>query len=154
MYFYRRPMWGIGFKILMIFLIIAGGTFIARSAFQAGLAQGVGLETGEITGPMLYPHAKGWKYPHIGGSFLPVLAIFLGGILLVKLITSIVGLVMFKRWKDKGGPEWDEWKAHKYHGHHFGPCQPGPWGFYPYSPMKKGADESEKDTQPDQNQEN
>jgi len=144
-------MWGIGFKILMIILLIAGGTFIARSAFQAGLVQGVGLESGEITGPMFYPHAKGWIYPHFGGSFLPVLAIFLGGILLVKLITSIVGLVMFKRWKDKDGSEWDEmkaWKAHRFHRyHHWGHCPPGYWDAYPIHPSYKEDLENKDDPQ-------
>ncbi len=134
MFFYRNPGWGIGFKIFMVLLLIAGGTFVARSAFQAGMLQGAAVEAGEITAPTFSPHMKG--YHPMGGSFLPVLAIFLGGILLIKLITSIVGLVMFKRWKTEGGPGWDEMKAWKYsnfrpHSHHFGPCHPGPWGAYP-----------------------
>lgn len=134
MFFYRRPMWGIGFRIFMILMLIAGGTFMARSAFQAGVAQGAAAEGAEITAPYLYPHMKG--YHPMGGSFLTFLAIFFGGILLIKLITSIVGLVMFKRWRTEGGPEWDEMKGGKYHNfrhhpHHFGPCHPGPWGAYP-----------------------
>jgi|GEM_PF-2498968 len=134
MFFYRNPGWGIGFKIFMVILLIAGGTFMARSAFQAGVMQGAAVEAGEITAPYFHPHMKGY-YP-MGGSFLPFLAIFFGGILLIKLITSIVGLVMFKRWKTEGGSDWDEMKAWKYrnfrhHSHHFGPCHPGPWGAYP-----------------------
>ena len=134
MFFYKNPGWGIGFKIFMVILLIAGGTFMARSAFQAGVMQGAAVEAGQITAPYFHPHMKGY-YP-MGGSFLPFLAIFFGGILLIKLITSIVGLVMFKRWKTEGGPDWDEMKAWKYnnfrpHAHHFGPCHPGPWGAYP-----------------------
>jgi len=132
MFFYRNPMRGIGFRIFMVIMLIAGGTFMARSAFQAGVMQGAAVEAGEITAPFFYPHMKGF-HP-MGGSFLPVLAIFFGGILLIKLITSIVGLVMFKRWKTEGGPDWDEMKASKYwkfrQPHHYGPCHPGPWGAY------------------------
>jgi hypothetical protein len=132
MFFYRNPMWGIGFRIFMVIMLIAGGTFMARSAFQAGFVQGAAVEGGEITAPFFYPHMRG--YQPMGGSFLSFLAIFFGGILLIKMITSIVGLVMFKRWKGEGGPDWDEMKARKYrnfrHPHHFGPCHPGPWGTY------------------------
>jgi len=134
MFFYRRPMWGIGFRIFMVILLIAGGSILARSAFQAGVMQGAAAEGAEITAPYFQPHMKG--YHPMGGSFLPFLAIFFGGILLIKLITSIVGLVMFKRWKTEGGPDWDEMKARKYgmfrhHPYHYGPCHPGPWGAYP-----------------------
>jgi len=133
MFFYRNPGWGIGFRILMVILLIAGGIFLARSAFQAGVLQGAALEGGEITAPYFYPHMKGY-FP-MGISFLPILAIFLGGLLLIKMITSIVGLVMFNRWKTEGGPDWDEMKAWKYrhfrhHPPHFGACHPGPWGAY------------------------
>lgn len=133
MFFYRRPMWGIGFKILMVFLLIAGGTMITRSAFQAGVIQGAAAEGAEFTVPYFAPHLKG--YHPLGGSFFTILAIFFGGVLLIKLITSIVGLVMYRRWKADGGPEWDEMKSWKYrnfrhHPHHFGPCHPGPWGAY------------------------
>ena len=141
MFFYRNPGWGIGFRIFMVVMLIAGGTFMARSAFQAGFLQGAAAEGGEITAPYFQPHMKG--YHPMGGSFLPFLAIFFGGILLIKLITSIVGLVMFKRWKTEGGPDWDEMKAWKYrshrHPHHFSPCHPGPWGVYPM----KGKPETE-----------
>ncbi len=133
MFFYRNPVWGIGFRIFMVIMLIAGGTFLVRSAFQAGVMQGAAVEGGEITAPHFYPNMRG--YHPMGGSFLPFLAIFFGGILLIKMITSIVGLVMFKRWRTEGGSDWDEMKAHKYrnfrHPHHFGPCHPGPWGAYP-----------------------
>ena len=134
MFFYRRPGWAIGFKIFMVILLIAGGTFMARSAFQAGFQQGAAVEGGEITAPYFYPHMKG--YSPMGVSFLPILAIFFGGFLLIKMISSIVGLVMFKRWKTEGGPDWDEMKAwnhqrFRHHPHHCGPYQAGPWGAYP-----------------------
>ena len=142
MFFYRNPMWGIGFRILMVILLIAGGTFVVRSAFQAGVMQGAAVEGGEITAPAFYPHMKG--YHPLGGSFLPFLAVFFGGLLLIKLITSIVGLVMFKRWRTEGGPDWDEMNAWKYrhfrHPGHFGPCHPGPWGAY-YMKDKPGAED-------------
>jgi len=143
MYFYRRPMWGFGFRIFMIILLIAGGSMIARSAFQAGVLQGAAAEGAELTAPYFAPHMKG--YHPMGGSFFTVLAIFFGGLLLIKLITSIVGLVMFNRWKKEGGPEWDDMKAHKYgmfrhHPYHYGPCHPGPWGAYPIK-EKPAADD-------------
>ena len=136
MYFYRHPGWGIGFKILMIVLIIAGGTFMARSAFQAGYLQGAAAEGVELTAPYFGPHMKGYGFPPFGGSFLPFLAIFFGGILLIKLITSIIGLVMFKKWKEEGGPGWENWKAYKFRPHpaHCGPWHHGGWGPYPYPP--------------------
>ena len=141
MFFYRNSGWGIGFRIMMVILLIAGGTFMVRAAFQAGIMQGAALEGGEITAPFYYPHMKGFN--PMGVSFLPILAIFLGGMLLIKLITSIIGLVMFKRWKTEGGPDWDEMKVWKYrnfrhHPHHFGPCHPGPWGAY-YMKDEPGA---------------
>jgi hypothetical protein len=154
MFFYRRPFWGVGAKILMIFLLIAGGSLVARSAFQAGLIQGASVEGGELVGPYFYPHAKGHYFHPFGGSFLTFLAIFLGGILLIKLITSIVGLIMFKRWKTEMGPEWEDWHARKYHHHFYGPCHPGPWGPYPFSAMKiKGEEKSKDETPPDQTDE-
>jgi hypothetical protein len=137
MYFYRHPGWGIGLKILMIVLIIVGGSFLARSTFQAGYLQGAAAEGVEITAPYAYPHLKGHPFHGLGGSFLPILAIFLGGILLIKLITSIIGLVMFNKWKAEVGPDWKKWKYHRfrpfpthcgpfgYHGH-------GHWGPHPY----------------------
>lgn len=133
MFFYRNPGWGIGFRILMVVLLIAGGTFMMRTAFQAGLMQGAAVEGGEIAVPFVYPHMK--AYHPMNGSFLTILAIFFGGILLIKLISSIIGLVMFKRWKTEGGPDWDEMRAWKsghfrHHPHHYGPCYPGPWGAY------------------------
>lgn len=134
MFFYRNPGWGIGFRIFMVILLIAGGTFMVRSAFQARDIQRAAVEGGEVTAPYFHPHMKGYR--PMGGYFLPFLAIFFGGILLIKLVSSIVGLVMFKRWKAEGGPDWDEMKAWKYrnswhHPHHFGPCHPGPWSGYP-----------------------
>ncbi len=146
MFFYRNPGWGIGFKIFMVILLIAGGTFMARSAFQAGFLQGAAVEGGEITAPYFYPHMKGY-FP-MGGSFLPLLVIFFGGMLLIKLITSIVGLVMFKRWKTEGGPDWDEMKAwkhnrFKHHPYHFGPHHCGPWAAYPIK------EEAEDETPPE-----
>ena len=152
MYFYRHPGWGIGFKILMIVLIIAGGSFLARSAFQTGYLQGAAEEGAEITAPF-YPHLKGYAFHPFQGSFLTVLAIFFGGILLIKLITSMIGLIMFKKWKDEGGPGWEEWKAYKFRPHpaHCGPWHYGGWGphFYPPYPGWKekegGAPEDQKD---------
>ena len=47
MFFYRHPGWGIGFKILIIVLLIAGGTFIARSSFQESFLQGAAVEGNE-----------------------------------------------------------------------------------------------------------
>jgi len=145
MFFYRHPGWGIGFKILMVFLLIAGGTLFARSAFQAGYLQGLAVDGGEITAPMFYPHAKGFvSHPaFMGGSFFTVLAVFFGGILLIKLITSIVGLVMFKRWKTEGGSEWEDWMSHKFRHHpaHYGLHHMGHWGPYPYPPQRKPVDE-------------
>jgi hypothetical protein len=86
----------------------------------------------------------------MGGSFFAVLVIFFGGLLLIKLITSIVGLIMFKRWKTDGGPDWEDWRtwrSHKYH-HHCGPYHHGPWGPYPFSRMKETPDdESGEETQ-------
>ena len=152
MFFYRRPGWGIGFRIFMVIMLIAGGTFMVRSAFQAGVMQGAAVEGGEITAPYFYPHMKG--YSPMSGSFLPFLAIFFGGILLIKMITSIVGLVMFKRWKTEGGPDWDEMKAWKFNKfrpgpHHCGPHYPGPWGTYPMKdkPGAEGEAPEEKDDQ-------
>lgn len=147
MFFYRRPMWGIGFKILMVILLIAGGTMMARSAFQSGYLQGTAAEGAEITAPYFAPHMKG--YHPMGGSFFPILAIFFGGILLIKLITSIVGLMMFNRWKKEGGPEWDEMKAAKYyrfwnHRHHCGPYHAGPWGPYPIKDKPETGDPVEE----------
>ena len=129
MFFYRKPGWAIGFKVMMVFLLIAGGTFLARSAFQAGFLQGAAVDGGEITMPYFYPHSRGFSFYPMGGSFLPFLAIFFGGILLVKLISSIVGFVMFKSWKTEAGPDWEDWKAMKYnrygpHGHHCRPHYP------------------------------
>ena len=146
MFFYRNPGWGIGFRILMIVLLIAGGTFMARSAFQAGFLQGAAVEGGEITAPYFYPHMKGF-HP-MGGSFLPILLIFFGGLMLIKLITSIAGLVMFKRWKTEGGPDWDEMKAwqhsrFRHHPRHYGPHHCGPWGAYPIK------EEAEEETPPE-----
>ncbi len=143
MYFYRHPGWGIGFKILMIVLLIAGGTFVARSSFQAGFLQGTVVEGGEFTTPMFYPHQKGMIFHPMGGSFFSVVALFFGGILLIKLITSIIGLVMFKRWKTEGGPEWEDWKYSKFrpHPHHCGPYYRGHWGPTPYPPQAKAAED-------------
>ncbi len=145
MFFYRRPGWAIGFKIFMVILLIAGGTFMARSAFQAGFLQGAAVEGAELTAPYFNPHMKGYR--PMSGSFLPVLFIFLGGILLIKLITSIVGLVMFKRWKTEGGPDWDEMKAWNYqrfwhHPHHCGPWHPGHWGAYMFKEKPEAEAES------------
>ena len=153
MFFYRHPGWGIGFRIFMVIMLIAGGTFMVRSAFQAGVMQGAAVESGEISAPYFYPHMKG--YHSMGGSFLPFLAIFLGGILLIKMVSSIVGLVMFKRWKTEGGPDWDEMKAWKHrnyrHPHHFGPWHPGSWGAYymkdgPGAEVDTPEDGEEKDS--------
>ena len=150
MYFYRHPGWGIGFKILMIVLIIAGGSFMARSAFQAGFLEGTAAEGAEITAPF-YPHLKGYAFHPFKGSFLTVLALFFGGILLIKLITSIIGLIMFKKWKDEGGPEWEGWKAYKFRPHHAycGPWHYGGWSPHPYPPPH-GWKEGEGGTPEDQ----
>ena len=141
MFFYRHPRWGIGFKILMIVLLIAGGTFVARSAFQAGFLQGAAVEGSEITAPVFYPHAKGFApYPFArGGSFFSILALFFGGILLIKVITSIVGLVLFNKWKAEGGPDWEDWMANRYypHPHHCGPYYRKWWGPHAYPPHTK-----------------
>ena len=146
MFFYRHPGWGIGFRIFMVFLLIAGGIAITRSAFRVGFVQGAAVEGGEITAPMFYPHTKGFAtHPFaMGGSFLTVLAVFFGGLLLIKLIISIVGLVMFKRWKDEGGPGGEDWGPyHKFrHPPAFcGPHYMGHWGPYPYPPHRKPADD-------------
>ena len=135
MYFYRHPGWGIGFKILMIVLIIAGGTFMARSAFQAGFSAGAEAEGLELTAPF-YPHMKGYAFHPYQGSFLPILALFFGGILLVKLITSVIGLVMFRKWKDEVGPDWEGWKGYKYRRYpaFCGPHHYGHWGPFPHPP--------------------
>jgi hypothetical protein len=80
----------------------------------------------------------------MGGSFFTVLAVFFGGILLIKLITSIVGLVMFKRWKAEGGPEGEDWNPYykfRHHPAHWGPHPMGHWGPYPYPPHRKPSDE-------------
>ena len=69
MFFYRRPAWGIGFRILMVFLLIAGGIAISRSAFRVGFVQGAAAEGVEITAPMFYPHAKGFDF-HSAFNFL------------------------------------------------------------------------------------
>jgi len=152
MFFYRHPGWGIGFRIFMVIMIIAGGTFMVRSAFQAGVVQGAALDGGEITAPYFIPRLKGYAINPAGGSFLPILAIFLGGILLIKMITSIVGLVMFKRWRTEGGPDWDAMKTWRHrnfrHHHHFDPCYPGPWDAY----YMKDRPEPEGDT-PDREEE-
>jgi hypothetical protein len=146
MFFYRHPGWGIGFRILMVFLLIAGGIALTRSAFQMGFMQGAALGGSEISTPMFFPHAKGFV-PHsafMGGSFFTVLAVFFGGILLIKLITSIVGLVMFKRWKAEGGPEGEDWNPYykfRHHPAHWGPHPMGHWGPYPYPPHRKPSDE-------------
>jgi len=145
MFFYRRPGWGIGFRILMVFLLIAGGIAITRSAFRVGFVQGAAVEGGDITAPMFYPHTKGFAaHPFAtGGSFLTILAVFFGGILLIKLITSIVGLVMFKRWKDEGGQEGEDWGPYHKFGHHPAFCGPGHmghWGPFPYPPRRKPAE--------------
>jgi hypothetical protein len=149
MYFYRHPGWGIGFKILMIVLIIAGGTLMARSAFQAGYLDGAsaaaaGGEGAEITAPF-YPHMKGYAFNPFRGSFLTILAFFFGGILLIKLITSVIGLVMFRKWKDEGGPAWENWMEYRFGPRpaHCGPWHHGGWGHYPYPP---GWKEEEKGT--------
>ena len=143
MFFYRYPGWGIGFRILMIVLIIAGGSLMARSAFQAGYLQGAAAEGADITVPLLYPHMKGYPYHPFGGSFLPILAIFLGGILLIKLITSIIGLIMFRKWKAEGGSGWEGWKGYRYGPHpaHCGPWHHGHWGPYPHPPWWKEREE-------------
>ena len=149
MFFYRHPGWGIGFKIFMIVLIIAGGSMMARLAFQAGYMQAAAVDTGEITAPLFYPYMKGYAFHPFGGSFLPFLAIFFGGILLIKLITSIIGLVMFNKWKTEGGSEWEDWKAYKYRPHpgRCGPYHHGPWGAYPYPPRwKADTDETSEET--------
>jgi hypothetical protein len=137
----------------MIVLLIAGGTFLARSAFQAGFLQGAAVEGGEVTGPLVFPHAKGFApYPFAkGGSFFGILAIFLGGILLIKLITSIIGLVMFNKWRAEGGKDWEDWRYHKYH-HHPVSCGPGyfgPWGPYPRPSKWKaaGEDKTQEETE-------
>jgi hypothetical protein len=145
MFFYRRPAWGIGFRILMVFLLIAGGIAITRSAFRVGFVQGAAAEGVEITAPMFYPHTKGFAaHPFaMDGSFLTVLAIFFGGILLIKLIMSTIGLVMYKRWKDEGGPDGEDWGPYHKFGHHPAFCGPhhmGHWGPYPYPPRRKPAD--------------
>jgi len=155
MFFYRKPIWGIGFAVVMIILLFVGGSFLSKSAFQAGYMQGAEVEAGEVAAPFFYPHAKGFSSHPGRGTFLTFIAIFFGGILLIKLITSIVGLVMFKRWKSEGGPDIKEWKAWKYHKfHHHGHCvpyPPGPWGAYPFSPEKtEGTDEGGEENQPDQ----
>ena len=155
MYFYRRPMWGIGFKVMMIILLLVGGSFLTRSAFQAGYLKGAEVEAGEIAAPIFYPHTKGFTHNPFGGTFLTYLAVFFGCILLIKLITSIVGLVMFNRWKSEDSPDnenWKAWKFHRFHHHgHCAPYPPGPWGPYPFSPMKKeGTEESGDENQPDQ----
>ena len=153
MFFYRHPGWGIGFKIFMIVLIIAGGSIMARSAFQAGYLQAAEAEGAEITAPLFYPHMKGYAFHPFRASFLPFLAIFFGGILLIKLITSIIGLVMFKKWRTEGGPEWEDWKAYKFRphpGHHCGPYQHGPWGAYPFPPKWKGEAEEPSEETPEE----
>jgi hypothetical protein len=146
MYFYRHPGWGIGFKVLMIVLIIAGGSFMARSAFQAGYMQGAAADASvdgaEVIVPMVYPHMKGYAMRPFGGSVLPILAIFLGGILLIKLITSIIGLIMFRKWKSEGGPGWEKWKGYRHHHPAFcGPYHHGGWGPFPYPPYGMGKEE-------------
>lgn len=138
----------------MIVLLIAGGTFVARSAFQAGFLQGGAVEGGEITTPMFYPHIKGFApYPFArGGSFFSILALFFGGILLIKLITSIIGLVMFNKWKTEGGPDWEDWKAKRYypHPHHCGPYYRKWWGSRAYpphtiDPVEESSQEQDKE---------
>lgn len=145
MFFYRRPAWGIGFRILMVFLLIAGGIAISRSAFRVGFVQGAAVEGGEITAPMFYPHTKGFAaHPFAAdGSFLTVLAVFFGGLLLIKLIMSTIGLVMYKRWKDEGGQDGEDWGPYHKFGHHPAFCGPhhmGPWGPYSYPPRRKPAE--------------
>jgi hypothetical protein len=145
MFFYRRPAWGIGFRILMVILLIAGGIAISRSAFRVGFVQGAAAEGVEITAPMFYPHAKGFiTHPtFMGGSFITVLAVFFGGLLLIKLIMSTIGLVMYKRWKDEGGPDGEDWGPYHKFGHHPAFCGPhhmGHWGPYRYPPRRKPAD--------------
>ena len=142
MYFYRNPGWGFGMRILMVVLLIAGIGFVAKTSFQAGLMQGAALEGGEITIPYFAPYAKGFMHPVWGGSFFPVFAVFLGGILLIKLISSIVGLVMFNRWRKEKGDDWESmgpWHFHKFRGH-WAPCHPGPWDAYPIK--RKGGPEA------------
>lgn len=117
----------------MAVLLVAGIGFVTRTAFQAGLMQGAALEGGEIAIPAFAPHAKGFRGPALGGSFFTILAVFLGGILLIKLISSIAGLVMFNRWRKEKGADWEPmgpWHHRKFHGH-WGPCHPGPWDTYP-----------------------
>ncbi len=145
MFFYRHPGWGIGFRIFMVFLLIAGGIAITRSAFRVGFVQGAAVEGGEITAPMFYPHTKGFAtHPFaMGGSFLTIIAVFFGGILLIKLIISIVGLVMFKRWKAEGGADGEDWGPYHKFGYHPIFCRPhymDHWGPYPYPPHRKPAD--------------
>ena len=153
MYFYRYPGWGIGFRIFMIVLLIAGASFMTRSAFQAGYLQGAAAEGAEITVPYFAPHLKGHYFSPMGGTFLTVLAVFFGGILLIKLISSIVGLVMFNRWRKKAGKDWDPSKAWRYrkfygHPHHWGPHHYGPWGGYPPNDDPE-AESGDAESEPD-----
>jgi hypothetical protein len=107
-----------------------------------------------MTNPYFYPHAKGFGYHPMGGTFLTVAAIFLGGILLIKLVTSIIGLVMFNRWKKEGftAPEdWESWKGHRFHPYH-SHCglYHGPWKAYPHPPAEHKSKEATVEDKSDQ----
>ena len=153
MYFYRHPGWGFGMRILMVVLLIAGIGIVSKTAFMAGFARSAVVEGGEAAVPYLAPHAKGYGYNPLSVSFLTVIAVFLGGILLIKLVSAIVGLVMFNRWKKAAGEDWVKmgpWsprKTHRMGGNwaHCGPWHPGPWDTYPI----KGEPETPEAPSPD-----
>ena len=122
---------------------------MTRSAFQAGFLQGAAAEGAEIAVPYFTPH---FANPGMGGSFFTFLAIFFGGLLLIKLISAIVGLVMFRRWKKEMGDKWEDmgpWHYRKFR-RGWGHWHPGPWGPYPMkADPEAGSDESESESEAD-----
>ena len=128
----------------MVFLLIAGVSFMTRSAFQAGFLQGAAAEGAEIAVPYFAPHFA-------GGSFLTVLAIFFGGMLLIKLISAIVGMIMFRRWKKEMGDKWEDMGPSHYRKFRRGPWgywHHGPWGYYPIK-RDPEAESEDSESEPD-----
>jgi hypothetical protein len=127
--------------LLVIGLLIAGGSAIRRSAWSQGYMMGrlaAGGDDGEVV-----PYAP-YGYP--GSHLRP--SLFLCGVgplfavgLLFLLLVGAGKFFRFRAWREAGGPQDEGWARHWHPPH--GPMPPWCWG------REKASEEQAEEAEPD-----
>ena len=124
---HQRFPWPALAALIVVGLLIAGGTAIHRSGWTQGYVMGR-LAAGDEGGAAV-PYAYGYPGRHFG--FAPALCglgpLLTVGLLLLALVAA-GRFFRFRAWKKAAGPEGERWARHWARHWHHGPTPPWCWG--------------------------